>query len=172
MLLCQGAIAIIVAITFSGFLRKDKLDRKEIKKIADEENLITKTIWNNRLQQNHSSLTLSGASTLTGHKQNPVHRSKTLTAVWIINYRPCKLRVFLSLRGFLFYENNFIHLQTNVISSFRIKWFYICKIFIKIPLLYKLCYLSLHTHDKINAWFIPKMLLSVCLLRSCTYLFY
>jgi len=44
MLLCQGAIAIIVAITFSGFLRKDKLDRKEIKKIADEENLITKTI--------------------------------------------------------------------------------------------------------------------------------
>jgi len=44
MLLCQGAIAIIIAITFSGFLRKDKLDRKEIKKIADEENLITKTI--------------------------------------------------------------------------------------------------------------------------------
>jgi len=43
-LLCQGAIAIIIAITFSGFLRKDKLDRKEMKKISDDENLMTKTI--------------------------------------------------------------------------------------------------------------------------------
>ena len=43
-LLCQGAIAVIICIVFSNFLRADKLNKKKMKKISDAENVITKII--------------------------------------------------------------------------------------------------------------------------------
>jgi len=43
-LLCQGAIAVIICIVFSNFLRADKLNKKKMKKISDAENVITKNI--------------------------------------------------------------------------------------------------------------------------------
>jgi len=43
-LLCQGAIAVIICIVFSNFLRADKLNKKKMKKINDAENVITKNI--------------------------------------------------------------------------------------------------------------------------------
>jgi MFS family permease len=43
-LLCQGAIAVIICIVFSNFLRTDKLNKKKMKKISDVENVITKII--------------------------------------------------------------------------------------------------------------------------------
>ena len=42
-LLCQGIIAIIIAVVFSGFLRKDKLNKKNLKKL-EEENVVMKNI--------------------------------------------------------------------------------------------------------------------------------
>ena len=42
-LLCQGVIAIIIAIVFSGFLRKDKVNMKIAKKL-EEENIVMKNI--------------------------------------------------------------------------------------------------------------------------------
>ena len=42
-LLCQGMIAIIIAIVFSGFLRKDKLNKKNLQKL-EEENVVMKNI--------------------------------------------------------------------------------------------------------------------------------
>ncbi len=44
MLLCQGAIAIIIAIIFSNYLRKDKLDKRKMKKINDANDIITRNI--------------------------------------------------------------------------------------------------------------------------------
>jgi MFS family permease len=44
MLLCQGAIAIIIAIIFSNYLRKDKLNKRKMKKINDANDLITRNI--------------------------------------------------------------------------------------------------------------------------------
>jgi MFS family permease len=42
-LLCQGIIAIIIAIVFSNFLRKDKLNKKEMEKLSEvEEEIIEK----------------------------------------------------------------------------------------------------------------------------------
>ena len=43
-LLCQGAIAVIICIVFSNFLRADKLNKMKMKKINDAENVITKNI--------------------------------------------------------------------------------------------------------------------------------
>jgi len=43
-LLCQGAIAVIICIVFSNFLRADKLNKRKMKKISDDQNLITKSI--------------------------------------------------------------------------------------------------------------------------------
>src|ERR1035437_8023864 len=43
-LLCQGAIAVIICIVFSNFLRADKLNKRKMKKISNDENLITKSI--------------------------------------------------------------------------------------------------------------------------------
>jgi MFS family permease len=43
-LLCQGAIAVIICIVFSNFLRADKLNKKKMKKISVAENVITKSI--------------------------------------------------------------------------------------------------------------------------------
>jgi len=42
-LLCQGMIAIIIAIVFSGFLRKDKLNKRNRRKM-EEENVVMKNI--------------------------------------------------------------------------------------------------------------------------------
>ncbi len=44
MLLCQGAIAIIIAIIFSNYLRKDKLNKRKMKKINDANDIITRNI--------------------------------------------------------------------------------------------------------------------------------
>jgi len=43
-LLCQGVIAIIIAMVFSGFLRKDKLNKKEQEKLEEVENEVIKRI--------------------------------------------------------------------------------------------------------------------------------
>ncbi|HXB39037.1 MAG TPA: MFS transporter [Bacteroidia bacterium] len=43
-LLCQGIIAIIIAIVFSKFLRKDKLNKKEMEKLGEVEEEIIKKI--------------------------------------------------------------------------------------------------------------------------------
>jgi MFS family permease len=43
MLLIQGMIAIIIAIVFSPFLRKDKLNKKNLQKL-EEENVVMKNI--------------------------------------------------------------------------------------------------------------------------------
>ena len=42
-LLCQGMVAIIIALVFSRFLRKDKLDKKNSQKL-EEENVVMKNI--------------------------------------------------------------------------------------------------------------------------------
>jgi len=44
MLLCQGAIAIIIAIIFSNYLRKDKLNKRKMEKINDANDIITRNI--------------------------------------------------------------------------------------------------------------------------------
>jgi MFS family permease len=43
-LFCQGAIAIIIAMVFSNFLRKDKLNKKEMEKLNEVEEEIVKKI--------------------------------------------------------------------------------------------------------------------------------
>jgi len=43
-LLCQGAIAIIICILFSNFLRGDKINKKKMEKVNDQEELILKNI--------------------------------------------------------------------------------------------------------------------------------
>ena len=44
MLLCQGAIAIIIAIIFLNYLRKDKLNKRKMEKINDANDIITRNI--------------------------------------------------------------------------------------------------------------------------------
>jgi len=43
-LLCQGIIALIIALVFSSFLRKDKLNKKEMDKLPELETEIIKNI--------------------------------------------------------------------------------------------------------------------------------
>jgi len=43
-LLCQGGIAIIICILFSNFLRGDKIKKKKMEKVNDQEELILKNI--------------------------------------------------------------------------------------------------------------------------------
>ncbi len=43
-MLCQGIIAIIIAALFSKFLRKDKIDKRNIKRLTEQEEIVMEKI--------------------------------------------------------------------------------------------------------------------------------